>query len=571
MKPCRVVVELSPSRLDVTVLRAGAPAETRSTRFDRVEWPTNLADALRELEAPLQALVQELKVAGAAATVIYSTPGSVCSVTSCAANAGLGNAEQAATLALSNIADFPLDGSPHDTSVVLLEKPAKADANAPLNVPQMHVLSAADSELRASAIAEVIKNAGLRLERLVPVDAVMLQHAVSLATGATTSADMQTAVLWLGEHSSVLAVGSPGRLAFVRSVSAGVESLAEALTRPIRPLAELGDTAQQITLTRSQARALLASAGVPAPDQRFADYPSITGASILPHLQPILQRLAIEIKQSLRFGIAENARQKVQFRVAGVGAGIANLSDVLARQAALTTAQIPPERASSFAPIRPHECLDLAGRSGINLLPSSLRVSMSVGRMRKALFAGAALAAALVAGEFTLTRVELHHERAKLASLAAKTASLEASTRDRENTLARRNQLTTIESRMRETLPDAPPWPVMLTLLANETPTPMRLTDLELTTVDGAGKVNARGYILYADAADPAGLINRYITSLSSIPVVSSARLGATSRGGSRGSDIQSFEIQINVLPLPPDALSPESLAHAETTQEAPR
>jgi len=167
----------------------------------------------------------------------------------------------------------------------------------------------------------------LTVERLIPAEAVSLADSVRLAT-APTVADEVTALVWIGEHSTSLAVGvgsgADRRLLFVRTVNSGTESLAEVLCRPLRR-ARAAAHAQIITLPHDAARKMLLAVASPRerPDPRPSEPP---GSSLLPHLQPVLQRLSIEIKQSLRFGVTEADRPKVRIRLAGPGAAIPGLA-----------------------------------------------------------------------------------------------------------------------------------------------------------------------------------------------------------------------------------------------------
>jgi len=108
----RVIVELSPSaRRDRHAQGPGASA-LRCERFGRAEWPQPYSTALPEATVALSRLVDEVYAKGAVATVIYSAPGAVSAVTSCATACGLAAGETAAMLALANVADFPLETPP---------------------------------------------------------------------------------------------------------------------------------------------------------------------------------------------------------------------------------------------------------------------------------------------------------------------------------------------------------------------------------------------------------------------------------------------------------------------------
>lgn len=557
MPPKHVVIEVSPSRLEAVVVRAGAAGESRVQRFSRTDWPGQFADALKDLSGPLTQMVGELGCAGWPTSVIYLAPGAVTNLTSCAVGAGIANAEQAARLAIANTADFVLDGSPFDSITLLSEKASETDA---AHIPQNHILAAADSEARVAAIAELCTSAGLAVDRLIPFEALAFAQAAQLVSRPEVTS--LRAVLWLGEHSSALAVGMASRLFFVRSVNAGLESLTEALTRPIRAASE---NVAPVTLTREQARSLLSSIGIPARDQTIPDQPDLAGSALLPHLQPILQRLAIEVKQSLRFGIPESQRGKVSLQIAGPGAHIPGLTAVLARQAGVPDSPVLP---GDEAMSRPISALLAHPAQGINLLPCELRSVAVSRRLRSALVAGAALTAALVAFEYGSTWYSLHKESARLAQLQGQHDAAAASAASRDAVLASRAALGTLEQRIRTRIGDRPDVAAALSLLAQETPDTMHLTEVSIGTENMNGDFTVRGYLRSADVTDPPGVINRYIAALSSIPAVKEARLGPTLRGTMRGSESQSFEVRLELVGIPPITPTSTPVTNADPAKE---
>jgi hypothetical protein len=102
------------------------------------------------------------------------------------------------------------------------------------------MLAVADKEDRIAALASWVQAAGLIPERLIPTEAAAIIGSASHALAPNSTKDEVRAVLWFGEHVSVLAAASGGRLLFVRTIGASVESLIDALCRPIRPKGDIG-------------------------------------------------------------------------------------------------------------------------------------------------------------------------------------------------------------------------------------------------------------------------------------------------------------------------------------------
>ena len=234
--------------------------------------------------------------------------------------------------------------------------------------------------------------------------------------------DEISAIVWFGEHSTQLAVGCPGRLLLVRTIATGLENLAVRLCRPLRARWGCRGVAAHHPRARQRAGSSLLSAGVPAPHAPIPAYPTLVGSSLLPHLQPVLQRLTIEIKQSLRFGVAEEDRSKVVLRVAGPGAAVPGLCEAIARAAGF-----PYEPDAELE--RSADALDsstgglIAARACPSLVlalaPAEVRSARHTRRSRRALLVGAGLALAFIGYETADAFLSLRADRAKLAGLTA--------------------------------------------------------------------------------------------------------------------------------------------------------
>lgn len=536
----QAIVELTPSRLTVSTLRSGKVVDSRTLRFDRAEWPPTWTSSLPDFADQLKAMVDELRCAGSHTTIIYSAPGSLASVTSCPSAAGIGNAERAARLALANVADFPIEISPTGTASLLNERMKRRSGES--WVPNCHVLAASDSEDRTQPLCDWAEQAGLQPMRVLNAECVALADAVSFVTAPKQEG--VKAVLWLGEHCAVLAAGVSGRLLFVRTLNAGSEMLAEALTSSLRPAREADPP---VHLTRQQARDLLMRVGVPAPDQDVPGHSDLVGASLLPHLQPLIQRLSIEAKQSLRFGVPDMLRPGVKLTIIGAGAAIPRLGDVVSRAAG-----VPFEASTDESAARSlTQSLVRHPKLPINVAPSEIRAIGAARKMRSALVAGVAIAAMVVAGEYIMTGAQISKERARLTAANQASQGSNAAALTLQRAINAQTTLTAIDARVNAALAEAPCFAEFLAQLSTAPPS-IRLSSIELAS-DGknGNKATLLGKVSYREAPDASAQINRFITELSAMPIVESARLGNTQRSTSDGFDTQAFEISIALLSIP--------------------
>jgi Tfp pilus assembly PilM family ATPase/Tfp pilus assembly protein PilN len=547
----RVIIELSPSRIEVATLRGTTIGDWRCERVNRADWPSPYTTALPDVAGSLTKLLAELGVADAVATVIYSAPGSVAGLTSCATSINSAGAEQAAMLSLANLADFPIEDSPSDTCTLYVDKPCKPTADAPALPAQRHIIACADAEERAAALCAAMAGCGLSVGRLIPADTVAAADAIRLATTHGSPEEI-AAIVWVGEHSTSLAVGSPGRLYFVRTIAAGTEALAEVLCRPLRPR---DPEAAPVVLAHDAARTMLLSSGVPAPDAAIPGHPTLAGSALLPHLQPILQRLAIEIKQSLRFGVQEADRVRVRLHLAGPGAAVPGLGEAFARVSGFPFAS---EVAGKDGP----DALDSSTGGlisalvhcpnlGIGVLPTEARQLAKLRKGRKALLIGAALALAYIGYETFDAYSTLRSERATLNTLTSALLSTQGPLMVRQSTMAARAALADAEQRLRTSMDQSPDWSALMEVIAQSTPPEVRITSLDMNHDANRCAVDLRAYIRFDETPDPAAMIRSYVDALDSVPLIDSVRFGSTQRTQQAGHDSQTFNLTITVVPLP--------------------
>jgi hypothetical protein len=531
----RVILTISPSNLDVTVIGGRGSAQTRRRWFDRSDWPANWTAAIDEYRKPLAEMVTELDAAGLEATIVFASPATFVTVGACPGAAGKASALQAARLALSSLATFPMDTNPHDVRILH----ADAGGTTPAENARIHTIAAADTDEHITTLTRLATAVGLRAAATVPAEGLLTVAAIgqALAEGPVS------ATLCVGEHQTVLAVGGAGRLDLVRTIAAGTETLVEALVRPIRAQGG-GET---ITLSREAARRLLTTVGIPSSKQELPGLAGCDGASVLPLLQPVLQRIAIEIKQSLRFGLDETTRAGIRLRVIGAGAGIANLDDLLSRQAGIgcdtASSKVAPEDLSAIAFHR-HDLLP-------TLLSNESSDQATVRGLRRALIAGVGAAAALLAIEGVSVYMSLAEEKNRLSAINSNVAGSAALADQQQRAVQARVLTTALNSRVQSTLGDGPAWSAVLDTIASRTPTSMRLLDVAITPGATGTICNLRGYVRLDKDTDAAGEIRKLVEGLGREPVVESVKLGVTQRANIRGRDSQTFELAITLVPVP--------------------
>lgn len=562
----QVVVELSPTRLEVATLQGGRVRDSRAERLEPADWSESWPGVLTTLDAQLAGLVAKMGVQGAQATVLYAGPTAVNAVFSCPGGAGAGASEQATVLALAGLCTFPLESNPHAMRRLARDPASAASGQG----PQGHTLAVADADESTAAVADWIRRAGLRPATLLPLRTPAMVLSVRAAMDGKPG-DGPRAVLWMGEHGSILAAGHGGSLLFVRALGLGTEDLVEALGRPIRVRSEEGRT---VTLNRAEARELLESSGVPLASDLVDPDRGIDGAGILPLIQPVLQRIGIETKQSLRFGLSEEDRAKVRLTILGPGGCINRLGDMLGRQCNAKyepqPGQKPDARPDTKTDARPDAssrpqrlgnigALGLAGSLKVNLTPRSVERAQSMRRLRAGLWTGTAASLLLIGAEWLVTGKQLEISRADLATIKAAADERNARTEAQDRAIAARTRAAGLEQRVWKELGEPADWAAILSLLGEATSPKVRLTIIELGADRTGPHCRVSGYMLAGAGSDPAAVITSYIDELSGKPIVRSVRLGPTQRAEFNGGQGQRFELGVNLVGLPPLSLSMRS------------
>lgn len=560
MRQKRLFIEVSPARIEVAVVRGRAVEARRSGPLEPGDWNENWPGLLKPLTERLKALLASLGSDCTTATVLYAAPRCAAGVFSCPASTGR-RAEDAARLALSDAAGFDIDSNPCAIERLLVES-GRAAQGAP--APQIHLLGAADLDSSVAAVAAWAASAGVHADEIIPIAAPALAETVHRAMQSSASGPV--AVLRLGDHESVLAAAGDERLRFVRTVGVGFESLVGVLAREVRPAS--GDS-PSITLDRSTAATLLYRAGIPQRGAEFDASLGLRAEAVLPLLQPILQRLVVETKQSLRFGLGEAERSQIRLELIGAGAAVPRLGRVIAEQTGLA---LDPGTSVPGPTESRHAIDSYLDRPwcGLSLRPLDADQALGTRRLVRSLWVGVGVAAAWVVAQGLFAGFELRERTDTLAFMDRALAAASKTTALSRQASDIRAAIGSVRQRIAGSLGESAPWDSVLTFLAQATPPEVRLTDLELKYDAGKPTCRLAGIARARVPGDPAEVIKSYLGAISSAPIVASARLGGTQRSESDGWAIQQFQVSLSIVGLPAEAVdgvnrSPAAAASAET------
>ncbi|MEM7623856.1 MAG: hypothetical protein AAF235_11720, partial [Planctomycetota bacterium] len=176
---------------------------------------------------------------------------------------------------------------------------------------------------------------GVKVVGLVPCRGWALAAAVRAGSGRND--DRPTAHLVLNRDSAGISAWANGEPVFARPLEMGygqlVAGLARGASRSSIRMDEVSETALGAAERGwdlvARARRSLFSGGIPERDAPLTGFVGLQGRDVLPALQPVLQRLVIEVRQTLRFGTIDDNLAPRRLWLHGAGARIPGLADVL--------------------------------------------------------------------------------------------------------------------------------------------------------------------------------------------------------------------------------------------------
>lgn len=543
MRRTPIMLELTPTRLTGARVVGGRLRDLRSAALDQSRWTHSWEHGLRALDAPLVGLLEALGATRPSVTLLYSSPQIAMDVVGAPGRAS--SAREAARLAVAEGASFDLLTNPAGV--------ADLGCDASGDPALAHAIGVADREESPALLIDWIERNGGAARRLFPVEAAAIAHVARRALANTTS--VPEAWVRIGEHATSLAVGVEGRLLQVRTIEVGLVTITE-------PLSRMFAGAESAESPRRAALRFLFTRGVPEARETIDEARGLHGADVLPSIQPVLQRLFVEIKQSLRFGLSREDHQAVGLKIVGPGAHVPRLADMLAEHTErfvvaepgllATPAPDAPEDACSVFADAPPPWPDL------NLLPQSRLEDAAVGATRRALIGGAIAAALLIGAESAL-----HFGAAKAAEtqLRSMKASLQQAGR-LETTLERLNKfdraLASTEARIDERLGRLTPWSAWLLDAARRTPPGVRITHVQADVRTGSPTAMIRGHAeeASADGAPASERIAAFARALEASALVERVALGATQRMRTPSGDARQFEVTVTLVGVPASAMT---------------
>lgn len=551
MRPS-VILEIGPGRVVAAVMRRGRVVFSRTTHPE-VASTAGLPEMIKASESTLAQMVEQFGLTGAQTLVISALPDEPVALFSCSAGIAAEDARRAAGLSI--VDSTGLDPRTDAVGVCV----AWTDSSPPTVLdgpdqpaPQKHLLVAGASDLGISELAIGLQAVGLRLSAIVPGPALGMREAI--VTAASGGAGPSIA-LHIGQHNSALALAVDGRLIFCRRLTIGRATLAAAITRELRTTVDGQEGAVHFTL--EQAEQAWGRNGLPRRGMMFDSVLGIAAETILPLVQPFVQRLSIDLKQSIRFGVRDTDRTRVRLRVIGPGALIARLPEAIATQAGLDLdAQDRPE--PSALQEGDIEAWLKQPLPELILWSSQVRTAHRERRLRTGVIAGAAAALALLAADawFTTSEVRQVEQRIAMLQTRLQSATVNGAIAKRTAEISRLNQ-SVKQTVLRWGQPSIPAG-LLLAELSAATPPTVRFSEVHISAPGGhrnvvptlrlRGIASAREDLAQPQAdGDCTAQMQMLTSAIRSIPIVRSATLRSVQRLPGSAPERQEFELAIEL------------------------
>ena len=536
-----IFIHFASHGLDVLV---GDPSQPRHLP---IEWPGDSQAWIETVDHAAQQLAELVSEHGwqrRPAVVYYRSPLLACQLTSLA-SASRHQAKSAATLAQLGAVAYGSNEAVVDAGYVGRDRSGEQR--------KWHFITAVDHTNHARAIAQMVSRAGLTLQAMLPHEAMVIEQLVT-----TALRHEQQAQGWLhvGHDRSLFVVVREGCLELFRQIDVGMDHVAEALTRPLRTSPE----AEPIELSLDEARSILERFGRPDRHQIIDESRQIHGEHLLPLIQPTLQRLIIELKQTVRFSIEEsNLSSLILSGPGSTRLGLEQLlKDAMDWQVRLEVqpGQSDQNNVTDSTPA----CAFSSRRSDavVNLIPSEIRNRQLSRRFQRGLWAGLAAALLIIAAdtyrlEQALTRsqqtaTEVQHQHGQAKSLNER----------RQQLISTVGQIDQLHRQISDQVDFSVDWPAMLLELSHQRPPQIELLSISGMALssarpdesqnDAAGTIEIDGYLIGEDADDE---LTRFLETIRQSPLVSAVELGRVKRTTVDGRPAKRFALTIAARPIP--------------------
>ncbi|MFG0245827.1 MAG: hypothetical protein ACF8MF_07255 [Phycisphaerales bacterium JB052] len=508
------IISLTPSKLSVIYARRGRVQQTESVSLDYDQWAEHWNDGLMRLDQPLRQLLSRFRGSKRmSATLLYQS--NTCTKQIYPFDQGGAFARDAARSKLRECI-----GLTDPVSVCALGDQSGTAESCTM-------LAYSDREDILRSLYAWLNRAGVDAVGMIPLSVASIIFAAKDASRF----DNQTAILYLGAENSIIAHCEQGELSLVRPADIGFSKLVESYRQVFSEQASENADNPVPTQEAPTPVECLFEYGVPFKPIECAGIE--LRSTVLPCMAPALQRICIDIKQTIRFGIGSKGNLKNLY-ISGPGASIPSITKAIGEHIDLHVQPVPG--AEGYQPL-------LEGGGGSvelqlietvmptpGILPGIAGDEQVRRSLKTALVAGGAIAMVVMGAEYThstITQQRMNEQARNVAPLVQQVAQFEQS---REKAKEVASLLGGIADLVAEQNRSTPEWVGPLAKLSEYAGEEVRVQEIRGDQGDSGFYIDINGYAVGTKDIAPGQALDRFVDSLRQNVCTQSINLGATSR-----------------------------------------
>lgn len=470
------ILTISPSRVELATPGSVRAGRVEAMALEPTMWQDAQSNAYRTLDSWLQRSGDALGLRPGTPVLVAVTGGSL-------------RAEiiqhppgrrAAGGLAFASMADqFDASGGLHHVATRPL--PGRPETGS----KSVRSFVSAETDATLDALVSLVERCGFRC---TGVTALAAAHAAVVCREVAASPETRI-VCDVGKHESVIAVGGRGVVPLLRTFNIGVAAFIDAYRRCV------SDKGDDLAPPTERARELCFRHGVPGRGDVLDEALGLTGRDALPLLQPVIQRLAVEVKNTLRFGLRSTLAESVRVEFTGQAPGVPGLIAAISAHLDADSVQLAETKPSPADGQFYAALLLAAPPDPMPLRPLRLVRRSARARSRRVLLAGAVAAAAVLGLEASMVAGVIRLEEERRRSLEPRLDMVHGAQEQAGRASLIAEDLSLVRSTIDERLGERARWSCALATLAGAITDRARLRECRGSTESGRAWLRLSGEI----------------------------------------------------------------------------
>lgn len=528
----RLILELHASGLSLSRVARGQRRILAQHAIDTELWSRAWDDSLTSLDQPLEKLASTAGVEPCSVQLLYRSPSSIADVLSVPTSGRA--AIDAARMAIAEASNTDAGEVTSAASII-----GKSSAGG----GRMQMLAIADRAEIIDTLLQWVERGGWAIESIIPSHAVGLKLLID--TLDLSQCDAPQLFVLMDDHATYIGAQVEQQLAFTRVIDIGLCTLAV----PLESIAAgIAQSSVEESAVADRALELLMRHGIPLPSACIDEDASISGSEYLLAIQPVFQRLIVEIKQSVRFNVRKDQLPNLTLELLGAAAVLPRFDAALSTQLDVseTHTQCDTAKRVSGSTKWPRQL-------GLDL-QTPLRLARRLTQnLRRGLIAGGAIAILALAADAHLQWRQLSHARAELVIATPVLEDAARRSGDQHDLRQRVRDLEHLASEAWSQIGARPLWGHALLEIAGAIPEGVRLTRIEGLRIDDAdSEIKITGAVGMGPNNLSSAGIRAFTTTLRDSTLFSRVDLGATQQRTGVDRTILEFKVDVTLVDIPP-------------------